>query len=93
MRYSDFAFDVWVSVVSIIFNCCDNAVNSKEKLFQLRRQKLKNVYRILDINECDNHPCQHGGKCVTLKPSGYKCDCTKGFTDNHCETGMISIKL
>ena len=40
----------------------------------------------LDIDECQNHPCQNGGTCKD-DVNSYKCTCVSGFTGNNCETG------
>ena len=39
----------------------------------------------LDINECDNNPCQNGGSCVDGIDS-YACKCQTGFYGAQCQT-------
>ena len=41
-----------------------------------------------DINDCVNHTCQNGGSCVD-GINNFTCNCLKGYTGSHCQTGML----
>ena len=41
---------------------------------------------LLDIDECDNDPCEHGGTCVD-KVNSYSCNCLPGYTGAECQEG------
>ena len=40
-----------------------------------------------DVNECQNNPCQNGGKCTNVN-GGYSCSCVSGFEGKNCEKGI-----
>ncbi|KAK7504967.1 hypothetical protein BaRGS_00003995 [Batillaria attramentaria] len=40
-----------------------------------------------DIDECGSSPCQNGGICVDMV-NGFRCVCTRGYTDPVCGTGF-----
>ena len=47
----------------------------------------------LDINECEDTPCQNNGTCVNTD-GGYNCNCTRtGYTGTVCQTGNIVCYL
>ena len=39
---------------------------------------------LADIDACDSLTCQNGGSCAD-NIVGYKCECTAGYTGDHCE--------
>jgi len=41
----------------------------------------------LDIHQCVNHTCQHGGSCID-GVINYSCNCQPGFTGDRCETDI-----
>ena len=43
-------------------------------------------YSATAIDECSSSPCQNTGRCVD-QHDGYICNCQKGFTGDHCQTG------
>ena len=40
----------------------------------------------LDINECDQQPCQNNGSC-TNTAGLYNCNCLSGYNGTNCELG------
>ena len=44
----------------------------------------------VDINDCEDSPCQNGGKCIDGQNS-YHCQCPAGYTGKHCEHGMVVV--
>ena len=40
-----------------------------------------------DVNECQNNPCQNGGKCTNVN-GDYSCSCVSGFEGKNCEKGI-----
>ena len=40
----------------------------------------------LDIDDCVNHTCANGGLCVD-GINTYSCNCSAGYTGEHCLTG------
>ena len=47
---------------------------------------------VVDINECESNPCEHGGTCTDMQ-DGYSCACESGFTGSECETGTLILCL
>ncbi|KAL5014660.1 hypothetical protein ScPMuIL_008930 [Solemya velum] len=44
-----------------------------------------------DINECDDNPCSHSGKCVNTEGS-YFCECLPGFEDeDDCKDASVNL--
>ena len=44
---------------------------------------------ILDIDDCENVTCEHGGSCND-GTNNYTCSCVAGYTGQHCETGTLN---
>ncbi|XP_028412378.1 uncharacterized protein LOC114535196 [Dendronephthya gigantea] len=45
-----------------------------------------------EIKVCEPNPCKHGGKCTTLNPRQFSCNCSKtGYEGANCEIGVIDI--
>lgn len=42
-------------------------------------------YSILDINDCSQNPCYHGGSCRDLVNDFY-CDCKNGWKGKTCHS-------
>ena len=40
----------------------------------------------LDINECEEQPCQNNGSCANTNGT-YICNCTSGYNGTNCEFG------
>ena len=53
--------------------------------------RVKLPLEIVDIDECANSPCEHGGTC-TDEVNGFTCECTPGYTDANCQTGVCVIQ-
>ena len=47
-------------------------------------------FSCIDIDECQNQPCQNGGTCQN-EQGGYKCSCKAGFQGKNCENGKENI--
>ena len=47
---------------------------------------------VVDINECEINPCEHGGTCTDMV-DGYSCVCESGYTGSECQTGNLNIYL
>ena len=45
------------------------------------------LFNFTDINDCVNHTCQNGGSCVD-GVNNFTCNCLKGYTGSHCQTGI-----
>ena len=39
-------------------------------------------------NHCDLVTCHNGGTCIRV-PAGVWCDCSPGYTGQHCEQGQL----
>ena len=39
----------------------------------------------VDVDECQQNPCFHGGACTDLGTLAYACDCIKGWDGKNCE--------
>lgn len=54
--------------------------------------KTYNIYLtlllILDIDDCVNHPCKHGGTCID-HVNNFSCQCSQGYRGFLCEKGMF----
>ena len=49
-----------------------------------------NQFSVLEFKGCRTNLCKNGGKCKTLGPKKFKCDCEgTGYTGTHCETGIL----
>ena len=46
----------------------------------------------LDIDDCVNHTCANGGLCVDGVNS-YSCNCSAGYTGEHCLAGTSNFDL
>ena len=46
---------------------------------------------MLDIDECEFKPCEHGGTCNDGH-NDYTCDCIKGYEGKNCETSNSTFK-
>lgn len=45
----------------------------------------------VNVNECLNNPCLHGGKCVDRDPvRRYDCICTFGYAGHDCELELLA---
>lgn len=42
----------------------------------------------VDINECENSPCDHNGTCINTLGS-YSCHCPDGWQGKNCQKGKI----
>ena len=49
-----------------------------------------NITAVLDIDNCDGVTCMNSGVCVS-NTDGYTCQCSAGFSGQHCETGKRLI--
>ena len=49
---------------------------------------MPNCLSFTDIDDCVNHTCANGGSCVDGVNS-YSCNCSVGYTGDHCQTGNI----
>lgn len=47
------------------------------------------AFFFLDVNECNNNPCENGATCSNTEGS-YKCTCTPGWTGPNCKKGINS---
>ena len=84
-----FLFDFLVNFVAFFFSF------QPFKLFLLSLLLVVNLYgnklsliEFTDINDCVNHTCQNGGSCVD-GINNFTCNCLKGYTGSHCQTGML----
>ena len=50
------------------------------------------LYRFLDMDECQNSPCQNGATCVN-KQGSYECKCLRGYMGRHCDTGKLIVLI
>lgn len=46
----------------------------------------------VEIDNCVNHTCHNGGSCVN-GASNYSCNCSAGYTGDHCETGKVAADV
>ena len=52
-------------------------------------------FNLLDVNECDDRPCENRGTCVDLI-GGYRCECTDEWTGRNCQirdSGIVDISF
>ena len=49
------------------------------------------IYIFLATNSCLSTPCLNGA-CVN-SPSGYTCNCNRGYTGYTCQTGNCNYKI
>lgn len=40
----------------------------------------------LDVDECENSPCEHNGTCINNQGS-YTCACVEGWQGENCKEG------
>ena len=55
---------------------------------------LKEFFLISDeggFSPCDSAPCEHGGHCINVSPSDFKCTCLADFTGKMCQNKMGKI--
>ena len=45
----------------------------------------------VDLDDCVNHNCSNGASCVD-GINGYSCNCSVGFSGEHCENSKYSTK-
>ena len=55
---------------------------TSEFVYNLDRVSNKHC---VDIDECESLPCENGGRCVDGLDV-FTCQCSSGYTGNHCET-------
>ena len=48
------------------------------------------MFYVIDIDECENNPCQNGGTCEDAL-AGYACTCRVGFTGENCAESKTLI--
>lgn len=44
---------------------------------------------ILDIDECADDPCEHGGTCIDLV-GGFRCECPPEWSGDLCQVGEFT---
>lgn len=47
------------------------------------------LHLFTNINECDNNPCQNGGRCTNSEGS-FTCSCTDGWEGPVCDQGNLN---
>lgn len=52
------------------------------------RTYINSKLTIPDIDECDNNPCQNGGRCTNVDGS-FSCSCTDGWKGSVCDQGNL----
>ena len=83
----------------------DNVVNAEEGTFlyhietnysfsviksEIYSFTLLYITLLLEINNCEESPCQNGGTCENGEGS-YTCNCEEGFKGDTCEEGNIIL--
>ena len=53
------------------------------------RYNGRDLYTLLDIDECDPVPCRNGGTCFD-GINEYRCHCMAGYTGDVCEIGELA---
>ena len=54
---------------------------------QVLKENILSLINFTDISHCLNHTCQNGGSCVD-GINNFTCNCLKGYTGSHCQTGV-----
>ena len=52
--------------------------------------EIFSCFTYVDIDDCVNHTCRNNGSCVD-GVNHFSCNCTVGFTGDHCETGELIV--
>ena len=54
--------------------------------------QVDDILFLVEVDFCSSNPCKSNGRCLSTK-SGYRCQCSEGFTGENCEGNLYSSPL
>ena len=85
-------FNPYCTIPAVIFvsGTMDEKQHKHQQWLQWIFKNYLLLFLVVDEDNCGAVVCNNGGSCVD-EVNDYYCDCSPGYTGEHCETGKVDI--